>query len=157
MAAVPVPWVSAGGNVAGMVSHQRRAVVLAAMVPALLVPISAVAARAEDRRARRAATCRTAAAPVRAARTSPDVRAASSYGPPDPRPIPVPEDESVLWCALEGGGHRQAAAGPSRVLLVETVLRRAQELGRRLTRAETRAGQRAVRTRTAGSGSERRQ
>ncbi|MDI3402921.1 hypothetical protein [Streptomyces cavernicola] len=135
MAAVPVPWPAAGGNVADMVSHQRRAVALAATVPVLLVPISALAARAEDRRARRAATCRTAASPALAARTSPDVRAASSYGPQSPEPAPVPEDESVLWCALEGGGHRHAATGPPRPLLVESVLRRAQELGRRLTRA----------------------
>ncbi|MDI3387317.1 hypothetical protein QIS99_14065 [Streptomyces sp. B-S-A8] len=157
MAAVPVPCGAAGGNVAGMVSHQRRAVALAALAPALLVPISALAARAEDRRARRAATCRTAAAPAPAARTSPDVRAASSYGPQHPEPIPVPEDESVLWCALEGGGHRHDATGPTRALLVETVLRRAQELGRRLTRAETRAGQRALRAHTTASGSVRRQ
>ncbi|MFM9367281.1 hypothetical protein [Streptomyces sp. Da 82-17] len=126
-----------------MVSHQSRAAVIAAMVPVLLVPISALAARAEDRRARRAATCRAATTPALAtsalaARTSPDVRAASSYGPPDPEPVPVPEDESLLWCALEGGGHRHDTVGPTRVLLVETVLRRAQEFGRRLTGAEGR-------------------
>ncbi|NBE54186.1 hypothetical protein [Streptomyces boluensis] len=121
-----------------MVNHQRRAAALAAVASALFVPISVAAALSGDRLGRRAANCRTAASPVLAARTSPDVRAALSFPLAVP-PVAGHEEGSGLWCAPDSACRSaEGNPGAGRVRGVGRVLRRAQELGRRLARIEGR-------------------
>ncbi|WP_128557156.1 hypothetical protein [Streptomyces triticagri] len=97
----------------------------------LLVPISAVAADAQaGRRAATAATCRFARAPYLAARTSRDVRAALSYAPGG-GPSGTHEARSDLWCAIEES-RRHEAQSVVRVIVTETVLRKADDVRRRI-------------------------
>ncbi|WP_162929188.1 hypothetical protein [Streptomyces sp. YIM 130001] len=99
----------------------------------LLVPISAVAADAHAcRRAATAATCRFARDPNLAARTSRDVRAALSYAQGGAAPAGTHDARSDLWCAIEES-RRQESECVVRVLVTETVLRKADELRRRIT------------------------
>ncbi|MFC7306492.1 serine hydrolase [Streptomyces monticola] len=120
-----------------MAPHTRRTALVAAVAAStLLVPISAAAAVSDDRSGRRAATCRSARDPELAARMSKDLRAALSSRRGTVS-LAVHDDNSDLWCALDGA-RRYDSASVAKVLIMETVLRRAQELRRHLTRFEAR-------------------
>ncbi|WP_156724032.1 hypothetical protein [Streptomyces apocyni] len=113
-----------------------RPAVAAAVASTLIGPISV----AEVRSGRRAATCRSARDPDLAARMSHDIRAALSFRGLSPRgtaPLDPPDDRGDLWCAPHDRG-RLGTASVARVLIVETLLRYAEELRRWLVRFRTR-------------------
>ncbi|MFP3990621.1 hypothetical protein U9R90_24775 [Streptomyces sp. E11-3] len=117
-----------------MAHHIRRywrPAVAAAVASTLIAPISV----ADARSGRRAATCRSARDPDLAARMSRDIRAALSFRAA--APLAPHDDRSDLWCAPHDAGHL-SRVGVARVLIVETVLRHAEELRRKIILLRTR-------------------
>ncbi|MFI6940885.1 serine hydrolase [Streptomyces sp. NPDC050418] len=121
------------------VRHWRPAVA-AAVASALIAPISAVSAEAAVRRgapvAPLAPACRSPRDPGLAARMSKDIRAALSSREGTVS-VAVHDDDSDLWCALDAG-RQYDAASVAKVLIMETVLWRAEQLRRKLTQFEAR-------------------
>ncbi|MHC0433794.1 hypothetical protein ACX6XY_27035 [Streptomyces sp. O3] len=113
-----------------------RPAVAAAVASTLIAPISAAGPRPGRLRSpRRAATCRSARDPDLAARMSRDIRAALSFRAGAPK---TPHDDrDDLWCAPHDAD-RIGRASVARVLIVETVLRHAEELRRKIIRFRTR-------------------
>lgn len=132
-----VPPPAPRGSVTTMAPYTRRTAILAAAIASTLVaPISAAAAAGGDRHELRAATCRSARDPDLAARMSRDIRAALSSRQGTVS-LAVHDDASDLWCALDGS-RRYDTASVTKVLIMEAVLQRAEQLGRKLTRYESR-------------------
>lgn len=109
----------------------------AAVASALLAPLAAAAdAGAVRRGAAIAPACRSARDPGLAARMSKDIRAALSSRAGTVS-VAVHDDTSDLWCAIDAGRHYDSAS-VAKVLIMETVLWRAEQFKRKLTRFETR-------------------
>jgi hypothetical protein len=100
-----------------------------AVVPVLLAPIPAVAAGAGT--AQVPAACRSSRDPDLAARMSRDIRAvlSSRRGTVS---VAVHDDDTGLTCAL-ASERQYDSASVAKVMIMEGALRRAEELGRRLT------------------------
>ncbi|MFD5629452.1 serine hydrolase [Streptomyces sp. NPDC127072] len=110
----------------------RRTVIATAVVSALLAPIPAVAAHASTAQA--PAACRSVRDPDLAARMSRDIRAALSSREGTVS-IAVRDDDSGLTCAL-ASTRKYDSASVAKLVIMEGALRRAEELGRGLTKWE---------------------
>jgi len=110
----------------------RRTAIATAVVSALLAPIPAVAAHAST--AQVPATCRSARDPELAARMSRDIRAALSEREGTVS-VAVHDDDTGLTCAL-ASARKYDSASVAKVAIMEGALRRAEELGRKLTKWE---------------------
>ncbi len=123
-------------SAAGAAGHWRPAVA-AAVASALIAPIAAAAdANAVRRGAAIAPACRSARDPGLAARMSKDIRAALSSRTGTVS-VAVHDDADDLWCAVDAG-RTYDSASIAKVLIMEAVLWRAQEWGRKLTGFEAR-------------------
>ena len=112
--------------------HRRTAVVAAAVVSALIAPGAAVAVGAST--AQLPVACSSSRDPALAARMSRDIRAALSSRQGTVS-LAVHDDDTGLTCAL-AGTRQYDSASIVKVMIMEAVLRRAEQLGRGLTRWE---------------------
>ncbi|MFI6337566.1 serine hydrolase [Streptomyces sp. NPDC050535] len=110
----------------------RRTVIATAVVSALLAPIPAVAAHASA--AQVPAACRSVRDPDLAARMSRDIRAALSSREGTVS-VAVRDDKTGLTCGL-ASARQYDSASVAKLVIMEGALRRAEELGRGLTRWE---------------------
>jgi beta-lactamase class A len=113
----------------GIRTLNRRTAIATAVVSALLAPIPAVAAHAST--AQVPAVCRSTRDPDLAARMSRDIQAALSSRQGTVS-VAVHDDDTGLTCAL-ASTRQYDSASVAKVVIMEGALRRAEELGRRLT------------------------
>ncbi|WP_329548226.1 class A beta-lactamase-related serine hydrolase [Streptomyces sp. NBC_01356] len=107
----------------------RHTAIATAVVSALLAPIPAVAAHAST--AQVPAACRSTRDPDLAARMSRDLRAALSSRQGTVS-VAVHDDDTGLTCTL-ASARQYDSASVAKVVIMEGALRRAEELGRKLT------------------------
>ncbi|MFE6164849.1 serine hydrolase [Streptomyces sp. NPDC056486] len=121
-----------------MALHLRkcRIAIATALVTPLLAPLPATATAAQASAAQRAASCTARSDPALAVQLSRDIRAvlAARRGTVS---VAVHDPATGVSCAL-GSSHRYDTASIVKVMIMEAVLRRAQDWGRGLTAWERR-------------------